>query len=314
MQQRKKGKQLMYIGGALVVLVLGAAFFMTRGGGSSSSSAATGGRTGVAKEITGSSTPVVVAVQAIPQGTTLNSAQGLGQYFAVKELPRSIKPTGAYSSVAQIGSLARSSQGSLTTTQTIYQNTPVVSGMFSPLGLFRQAASPAFSIPYGYVAIAVNFDAVNSVLGSINAGDLIDIMASYKPVGPSLGSARSAPPRSAPGQTQYVLNGLRVLSVNGPGPTPGATGGTNSSSPSSSSSSAAGSTASAAATAGGSLLLLARYQQALEIQHLKDFGWQMSAVLPSAKQSDGQSVKTTPVTDRWFFVKTNTPFRASPGY
>ncbi len=313
MQQRKKGKQLMYLGGILVALVLGAAFFMTRGGGSSSSSAPAGG-TGVAREITGSTTPVVVAVQAIPQGTTLNSAQGLGQYFAVKELPRSIKPTGAYSSVAQIGSLARSSQGSLTTTQTIYQNSPVVSGMFSPLGMFRQAASPAFSIPYGYVAIAVNFDAVNSVLGSINAGDLIDIMASYKPAGPSLGNARSAPPQNAPGQTQYVLNGLRVLSVNGPGPTPGNTGSTNSSSSSSSSSSAAGSTAGAAATAGGSLLLLARYQQALEIQHLKDFGWQMSAVLPSAKQSGGQTVKTTPVTDRWFFVKTNTPFRASPGY
>jgi len=313
MQQRKKGKQLMYLGGIMVALVLGAAFFMTRGGGSSSSSAPAGG-TGVAREITGSTTPVVVAVQAIPQGTTLNSAQGLGQYFAVKELPRSIKPTGAYSSVAQIGSLARSSQGSLTTTQTIYQNSPVVSGMFSPLGMFRQAASPAFSIPYGYVAIAVNFDAVNSVLGSINAGDLIDIMASYKPAGPSLSSARSAPPQSAPGQTQYVLNGLRVLSVNGPGPTPGNTGSTNSSSSSSSSSSAAGSAASAAATAGGSLLLLARYQQALEIQHLKDFGWQMSAVLPSAKQSGGQTVKTTPVTDRWFFVKTNTPFRASPGY
>jgi len=313
MQQRKKGKQFMYIGGVLVALVLGAAFFMTRGGGSSSS-AATGGGTGVAKEITGSSTPVVVAVQAIPQGTTLNSAQGLGQYFAVKELPRSIKPTGAYSSVAQIGSLARSSQGSLTTTQTIYRNTPVVSGMFSPLGLFRQAASPAFSIPYGYVAIAVNFDAVNSVLGSINAGDLIDMMASYKPGTSVGGSTNSAPPKNAPGQTQYVLNGLRVLSVNGPGPAPGNTGSTNSSSSSSSSSSAAGSTASAAATAGGSLLLLARYQQALEIQHLKDFGWQMSAVLPSAKQSDSQTVKTTPVTDRWFFVKTNTPFRASPGY
>lgn len=313
MQQRKNGKKLMYMGGALVALVLGAAFFMTRGGGSSSSSAHPGGA-GVAKEITGSSTPVVVAVQAIPQGTTLNSAQGLGQYFAVKELPRSIKPTGAYSSVAQIGSLARSSQGSLTTTQTIYQNSPVVSGMFSPLGMFRQAASPAFSIPYGYVAIAVNFDAVNSVLGSINAGDLIDIMASYKPAGPSLGSASAAPPKNAPGQTQYVLNGLRVLSVNGPGPTPGNTGSANSSSSSSSSSSAAGSTAGATATAGGSLLLLARYQQALEIQHLKDFGWQMSAVLPSAKQSGSQTVKTTPVTDRWFFVKTNTPFRASPGY
>jgi len=188
-----------------------------------------------------------------------------------------------------------------------------VSGMFSPLGLFRQAASPAFSIPYGYVAIAVNFDAVNSVLGSINSGDLIDIMASYKPTGPGLGSASAAPPKSAPGQTQYVLNGLRVLSVNAPGPTPGNTGSTNSTGPSGSSG-AASSTASAAATAGGSLLLLARYQQALEIQHLKDFGWQMSAVLPSAKQAGGQTVKTTPVTDRWFFVKTNTPFRATPGY
>jgi hypothetical protein len=60
--------------------------------------------------------------------------------------------------------------------------------------------------------------------------------------------------------------------------------------------------------------VLVRYEQALELQHLKDFGWDISAVLRSAKQQTIPHLKTLPVTDKWFFVKTQTPLRQNPGY
>ena len=65
-----------------------------------------------------------------------------------------------------------------------------------------------------------------------------------------------------------------------------------------------------AANAGGTLVLLVRYQQALIIQHLKDFGgsWTISAVLRSAKETDIPHFKTIPVTARWFFVKQDNKF------
>jgi Flp pilus assembly protein CpaB len=150
---------------------------------------------------------------------------------------------------------------------------------------------PAFAIPYGYVGIAVNFDSVNSVLGSISAGDDVDVIASYRGIHVS---GVKAPP-----QTQFVMNDVRVMSVNAP-PTTSAT---------SSSSSAA-----ATANAGGTLVLLVRFQQALVIQHLKDFGWQISVVLRSASETDIPHFKTLPVTDKWFFAKADNPLKSNPGY
>jgi hypothetical protein len=47
---------------------------------------------------------------------------------------------------------------------------------------------------------------------------------------------------------------------------------------------------------------------------LKDFGWQISAVLRSAHQTAIPHFRTVPVTDRWFFAKSSNPFRTDPGY
>lgn len=290
MYQQRNGRQLMMIGGGVVILVLLAGFFLTRGGGSSQAASAA------------PTSKVVVALQAIPQGTTFSAGQPLAQFFATQSIPTSIVPFGSYTSVNQISNLVRSSgcqptkspgcRGQLTVTQTIYQNLPVVSGMFSTLGQFRLSAGPAFQIPYGYVAIGINFSQTNSVLGSIQPGDDVDLMASLTGVEGQNGSKTNVLT-----QTQYALNDLRVIGVNGP-PAPAPTG-AGATSPSSSTSSTPPS------GAGGQLLLLVRYQQALIIQHLKDFGgsWTTSVVLRSSKETDIPHFKTLPVTERWFFIK-----------
>jgi Flp pilus assembly protein CpaB len=282
MRNRRRGTQLILAGIVIVVLVLGVGLFLSnRGGSSTPQSAAV------------TTAPEVVAIQTIPQGTIFKSGQDLGTFFVVRQAPPSLVPVGAYSSIAQIQSLAASTgcapgqigcSAQVTTTQTIYQNGPVVSGMFSTLGQFRNAAGPSFTIPYGYVGIALNFDPINSVINSIFPGDDIDVIASYH--GATIKGINAQP------QTQFVMNDLRVLSVNAP---PSAQTGS-------------------AAVGGGLLLVLARFQQALVIQHLKDFGWQLSAVLRSAKETDIPHFKTLPVTDRWFWTKAQNPLKTDPGY
>jgi Flp pilus assembly protein CpaB len=277
-------------GVVLLVIVLGL-FFQTRGSSTTKASAI-------------QMSPVVVALQTIPNGTTFTSGQPLATFFGVRQVPTSMVPFGAYNSVDQINTLIKSSgcvpsklvacQGKLTTTQTIYQNLPVVTGMFSTLGQFRQTAGGSFSIPYGYVGIGVGFTDVNSVLGSIQPGDDVDLIASY--TGPEAGDTNNLK------QTQYVLNDVRVIAVNGPiAP------------PSSSSSKSSSETSNAS---GGSLLLMVRYQQALVIQHLKDFGgsWTLSCVLRSAKETDIPHFRTLPVTGKWFFVKQENHFDMKAPY
>lgn len=299
MYQRRNGRQLIMVGIGIMLLVLVGGFLLSRGGGSKSVAAP-------------QMVPVVVALQAIPQGTNFTVGEPLTQFFGVKPVPRSIVPFGAYTSVDQIANLTRSlgcqpataagCRGQLTVTQTIYQNLPVVSGMFSTLGQYRTSAGPAFQVPYGYVAISVSFSAVNSVLNSINAGDDIDLVA-------SLTADENPGKTKPPPQTQYVMNDLRVIAVNGPPPPPAGTG-----------TGAPGSTqaapASTAAGGGGQLTLLVRYQQALIIQHLKDFGgsWQISAFLRSAKETDIPHFKTVPVTGKWFFVKQSNHFDSKEPY
>jgi Flp pilus assembly protein CpaB len=170
--------------------------------------------------------------------------------------------------------------------------------MFSTLGAFRQTTGPSFSIPLGFVGIAVNLTDVNSVLGSVQPGDAVDLMASYVP---TTNSKLSGIPTSYPPQTQYVLNNLKVIGVGGPPPVANSTTGSTT-------------TTQTSTVTGGSLLLLARYQEALEIQHLKDFGWQISVVLRSAKEPTIPHFRTLPVTDRWYFAKLANPFKRNPGY
>lgn len=300
MYQRRNGTQIIIIGVVVIVLVLGAGFFFTRGSGGSKSAGPP-------------EAPVVVALQSIPQGTTFQAGQPLTTFFGVRKVPTSVIPFGAYTDTNQITNLLQSQscahngttpgcRGTLTTTQTIYQNIPVVSGMFSTLGQYRTSAGPAFQIPYGYVAIGISLSDMNSVSGSIQPGDDVDLMASFTG---SEANQKMKPPT----QTQYVLNDLRVIGVNGPPPTPSTNTGTSSTSSSSSSSASSSGN-------GGSLLLLVRYQQALIIQHLKDFGgsWTTSVVLRSAKETDIPHFKTLPVTARWFFTKQDNHFDYSDPY
>lgn len=283
MQNRRRGVQLILAGVVVVVLVLGIALFLANRSSNNNSS----------QPVAVATVPEVVAIQTVPSGTVFKQGQDLNTYFVVRQAPPSLVPVGAYGSIAQIESLINSTgcapgqtgcAAQVTTTQTIYQNAPVVSGMFSNLGQFRNAAGPSFTIPYGYVGIALSLDPINSVIGSIFPGDDIDVIASYH--GASVKGISAEP------QTQYVMEDMRVLSVNQP---PSAQTGS-------------------AAVGGGTLLVLARFQQALVIQHLKDFGWQLSAVLRSAKEADIPNFKTLPVTDRWFWKKLQNPLKTDPGY
>ncbi len=292
--QRQNGKQLIVIGGVVIALVLGIGFLLTRGGSSSGATAAS------------ATVPIVFAQQTVPAGTTFTATQTLADFFTVKQVPPALAPFGAYHTVAEISALTHPAgcgpvqsagcDGQITTIAPISQGLPVVSGDFTSLGQYRQTVGPSFAIPFGYVGIAVNFDAANSVLGAISPGDTIDLIASWK--GGLVGTTFKAP-----GETQYALDNLKVISVNAP-PSIGG----------SSSSSSTGTTTTAAAANGGTVVLLVRYQQALEIQHLKDFGWQLSAVLRSAKATNIPHFRTLPITDKWFFSKSANPFSTNPGY
>lgn len=293
--QRQNGKQLIVIGGVVIALVLGIGFLFTRGGSSSGANAAT------------ATVPIVYANQTVPAGTTFSATQSLSGFFSVKQIPPALAPFGAYHTVAEISALTHPAgcgpvqsagcDGQITTIAPISQGLPVVSGDFTSLGQYRQTVGPSFAIPFGYVGIAVNFDAANSVLGAISPGDTIDLIASWR------GGLLTGTKFKAPGETQYAMDNLKVISVNAPP----SVGGANSSSSS-------GTTATTAGASGGTVVLLVRYQQALEIQHLKDFGWQLSAVLRSAKATNIPHFRTLPITDKWFFSKSSNPFSTSPGY
>lgn len=288
MIQRENGRQLIIVGIIVIIIVLLLFFVLQNRGGS-------GTTTGTQKL-----TPVVVAIQTIPQGTTFRAGQPLTTYFGTQNYPANAVPFGAYTSVKQVANVATSAgctrnitptcAGTITTTQTVYQGIPVVSGMFSTLGQYRQTQTPSFNIPLGYVGIAISLSEVNAVLNSIMAGDNIDLIGSY--TGGGHGVNPSTPP-----QTQYLFNNLKVISIGGPPANQSASG-----------------TTTAASAGGGTMLVLAKLQEALVIQHLKDFGWTLSAVLPSAKEPSIPHFRTLPVTDKWLFVKMSNPFRTNPGY
>src|SRR5947209_2842970 len=170
MYERENARRLILLGVIVVVLViLVGAFFLFRGGGSS----------GKATPVVQTKTVVVAAI-SIPQGTTLNVGTALSTYFTTQSVPVNVVPTSAYASVAQIQQLIASApKHEVVTTQTVFAKAVIVSGMFSTLGQFTLAQGTSFVIPFGYVGIAIAFDPINSVIGSITNGDTIDIITSY---------------------------------------------------------------------------------------------------------------------------------------
>jgi hypothetical protein len=95
MQNRRRGTQLILAGIVLVVLVLGIGLFLSNRGGSNTPQTAA---------VT--TVPEVVAIQTIPTGTIFKQGQDLNTFFVVRQAPPSLVPVGAYTSVAQIQSLA----------------------------------------------------------------------------------------------------------------------------------------------------------------------------------------------------------------
>ena len=97
MQNRRRGTQLILAGIVVVVLVLGIGLFLTNRGGSGTP------QTGAVATV-----PEVVAIQTIPTGTNYKAGQDLNTFFVVRQAPPSLVPVGAYTSIAQIESLASS--------------------------------------------------------------------------------------------------------------------------------------------------------------------------------------------------------------
>jgi Flp pilus assembly protein CpaB len=297
----------------IVVVLLVGVFFATRGSG--------GNKTALVPTPVVTS-PVVVALQPITQGTTFQAGENLTTLFGIQNIPPAAVPFGAFTSLAQVQDTLGSAscgpvsvpgcRGVVAATQTIFQGEPVVTGMLAGLGAYRTTAGPAFQIPYGYVAIAVEISSVNAVENSIQPGDDVDLLASY--IGGNEGGALKS---KIPTQTQYVLNDLRVIGVGGPpAPPPPALAPTPVAGQPTPTPGAAQPAAAVAPTSGGTLVLLVRYQEALIVQHLKDFAasWNTSVVLRSSKETDIPHFRTVPVTGRWFFVKQSNHFDVTNPY
>ncbi|HZU14466.1 MAG TPA: RcpC/CpaB family pilus assembly protein [Chloroflexota bacterium] len=283
MIQRGNSRRLIIVGvGVIVAVIIIALVLSLRGSGSAN-----------AQNKPSVTVPVLVAIQTIPQGTNFRAGSTLSTYFQVRQLPPTDVPVFAYRSLNDVTNLIKSTgcqpasapgcAGQVTAAETIYAGEPVVKGMLSSLGAYRLSQTPSFQIPPGYVGLSIDLSPENDALNSIEQGDTVDLIASYT------GNAKNF---TAPNQTQYVMEDVKVIGVGGPTATAG----------------------SASSVGGGELLLLMRYQQALVIQHLKDFGWTISAVLRSAKEPAIPNFKTIPVTDKWLFVRNNDPFKFNPGY
>jgi Flp pilus assembly protein CpaB len=175
--------------------------------------------------------------------------------------------------------------------------------MFTNLGSTRTNYDISFTLKKGDVAVSLQVSPVNGAAGAIQPGDYVDIISSW------LGSSASSNGggehyKNPPTQTQFVMQNVKVLLTgesNG-AIAAGSTTGSGSSSPSTTS------------TSGGLLTVELSHQDALALQHLKDFSgsWSTSVVLRSA--SDHGYFHTVPVTAKWYFTKTVTKLQLAMPY
>ncbi len=133
--------------------------------------------------------PVVVARQAIPPGTELQSTD-----LKVLDWPRGALPADAQSDPEEL-------EGRVTLTG-LGVNLPVLETMLAPPG--TSPGLPAL-IPPGYQAMAVKVDEFRGVGGFLKPGDAVDVVATF-----SVKESKGGPTRTV---TRTILRNIKVSTV-----------------------------------------------------------------------------------------------------
>jgi Flp pilus assembly protein CpaB len=265
----------MILGAVLTILAMGGVYFVA---------------TSASKSTQGKTVQVMVANRVIPAHTVFTTEADVANWFAVAAFPSTSAPVGSYSSPQDFFNKVLR-YGRQSNNETIYASQPAVPAMFTNLGNTRSNYDLSFTLKKGDVAVSLQVSPVNGVAGAIQPGDYIDVISSWLGGGSSTGEHVSG--KNPPLQTQYVMQNVKVL-LNGPSSgsiTPSTTSGGSSSSTSGSSSSS------------GLLTVELSHQEALVLQHLKDYAgsWTTSVILRSA--SDHGIFHALPVTANWYFTK-----------
>lgn len=133
--------------------------------------------------------PVVVARQAIPPGTALQSAD-----LKVIDWPRGALPADAHSDPEElVGRVAQTGLGA---------NLPVLETMLAPAG--TSPGLPAL-IPPGYQAMGVKVDEFRGVGGFLKPGDTVDVVATF-----NVKESENGPTKTV---TRTILRNIKVSTV-----------------------------------------------------------------------------------------------------
>jgi Flp pilus assembly protein CpaB len=266
-QPKKSSRLFILLGVVLTLLSMGGVYFIAK---SSSKSAVVG------------TSQVLVATREIPMHTTFSSVADVQTWFTPTSVTTASSPLGAFTDATSFAKLEFVG-GKVATTETIYPKEIVLPSMLTGIGS-RANYDVTSQLPKNDVAVSLEASTVNESGGAIQAGDSVDLIASYLPTGGGGGSGASEVlPNKNRTQTQYVLQDLKVLALG---------------------TWVAGDTATAttSSTGGSTMLTFAvDHKTALVIQHLKDFGgsWDLSVVLRSL--ASHKTYKTTPVDGAYFF-------------
>jgi Flp pilus assembly protein CpaB len=271
---KRTSRMFMILGAVLTILAMGGVYFVA---------------TSASKSAQGKTVQVMVANRLIPAHTVFTTEADAANWFKVAAFPSSSAPAGAYSSPQDFFNKVLR-YGKQSNSETIYTDQPAIPAMFTNLGSTRSNYDLSFTLKKGDVAVSLQVSPVNGSAGAIQPGDYIDIISSWLGGGSSTTGEHVS--KSAPLQTQYTMQNVKVL-LNGPSNgaiTPTTT---------------PGASTSAGSSSQGLLTVELSHQQALVLQHLKDFSgsWSTSVVLRSAH--DHGAFHTVPVTANWYFTKSS---------
>ncbi len=149
--------------------------------------------------------PVLVAVQHIPSGTAITSAN-VGHLFRQVYLPKgSVQQDNVFSDLGQLTSfLAVSSHQTVVPLDAGEQLSTI---LLSGIGAATKGSTAAQQIPVGYDAETLVIEVAKAVNGVISANDRVDIIYSV-PVKPGVSTAGSEPDHTA-----TLIQGALVLSA-----------------------------------------------------------------------------------------------------
>jgi Flp pilus assembly protein CpaB len=259
-QPKKSSRLFILLGVVLTLLSMVGVYFVAR---SSSKSAA-------------GTTQVLVATRVIPIHTTFTTPADVATWFVQASVSSTATPQGAFTSVADFVK-AQMVGGKVSNTETIYPKEVVLPSMFTGIGS-RPTWDVTAQLAKGDVAVSIQSSTVDESAGAIQSGDYVDLIASYLPAGGGSGATETG--QQGSGQTQYVLQDLKVLAVGTLLPS------------------------GASSPAGSSTMLTfaVNHETALIIQHLKDFGgsWLLSVVLRSAYSNT--TYGTHPINGTYYFT------------